>query len=407
MTGAMPGSRARIVGVDLARAVAVLGMFASHVGPDPEAGGVNTILQAASGRASALFAFLAGVSLVLLSGRARLRGWGRAQAAVVTRVVIRAALLIPLGLWLGDLDSGVLVIVAFYGLYFLLAWPALWLRTRTLVIVAAGWAVAGPVVSFMLRASLGVGDVAFGAPGFDDYAGSGDLFETLFLTGSYPAATWLPFVLAGMAVGRLRLTELRVQRVAVGVGTGLAVLGYGGSWVVVNVLGSGARIAREAGPQGVHDAIHARVGSVPVSDPAWLTVAEGHTGTPFEIVGATGVALALLGLALLACRAWIGRIVLDPLISVGAMALTVYTAHLIALDRWFREGHSWERLAGFWVTALLLCWTWRHTLRKGPMEGALHVLSAGPARLVRGPGTARPRRDDLGVEGIEPPPTVS
>ncbi|MYW02867.1 DUF418 domain-containing protein [Streptomyces sp. SID3343] len=417
MTRATAAERARIVGVDLARALAVLGMFASHVGPDPEAGGVNTILHAASGRASALFAFLAGVSLVLMSGRERLRGLGRAQAAVVTRVVIRAALLVPLGLWLGDLDTGVLVIIAFYGLYFLLAWPALWLRTRTLVIVAAGWAVAGPVLSYMLRKSMGVGDVAFGAPGFDDHAGPGDLFETLFLTGSYPALTWLPFVLAGMAVGRCRLTDPRVQRAMVGIGSGLAVLGYGGSWVVVNVLGSGTRIAREAGPQGVHDAIHARVGSVPVSDPAWLTVAESHTGTPFEIVGATGVALALLGLALLGCRAWIGRIVLDPLISVGAMALTVYTAHLIVLDRWLQVGHSWERLAGFWITALLLCWIWRHTLRRGPMEAALHVLSAAPARLVRGPGEVgarsrfrtrtrtrtRIRRNDLGVEEVEPP----
>src|SRR4051794_501567 len=66
MTGETAGKPTRVVGVDLARALAVLGMFASHVGPDPDAGGVNTILQAASGRASALFAFLAGVSLVLM-----------------------------------------------------------------------------------------------------------------------------------------------------------------------------------------------------------------------------------------------------------------------------------------------------------------------------------------------------
>ncbi|MFI1377935.1 DUF418 domain-containing protein [Embleya sp. NPDC020886] len=378
-------TRARIVGVDVARALAILGMFASHVGPDPYDGGVDTLVQGVSGRASALFAFLAGVSLVLMSGRAPLRGRSRRTSAVVVRVLIRAVLLIPLGMWLADLDTGVLVILAFYGLYFLLAWPALWLDTRALVLLAAGWALLGPIASYLLRRSGGTGDVRYAAPGFDDWQGPGHLFETLFLTGSYPAITWLPFVFAGMAVGRLRLADLRVQRAFVGIGTGLAVLGYGGSWLVVEMF-TGDRLARDAEPSGVFDLIHSRVGSVPVSDPAWLTVAEGHTGTPFEIVGAIGVALALLGLTLLACRAWIGRIVLDPLICVGAMALTVYTAHLIVIERWFPldAAQSWKRLLGFAVTALLLCWIWRHVLRKGPMEAALHVLSAFPARWVRG-----------------------
>ena len=381
---------ARLIGVDVARAIAILGMFASHVGPDPYAGGVDTLIQAVSGRASALFAFLAGVSLTLMSGRAALRGWGRPQAAVVTRVLIRAAALIPLGLWLGDREHGVLVILAFYGLYFLLAWPALWLSGRALVALAAGWALLGPVLSYMLRKSLDLGDIRYGSPGFRDWDGPGDLFETLFLTGSYPAITWMPFVLAGIAVGRLRLSELPVQRALVGVGAGLALLGYGGAWIVVNLLGAGDRLARVAGPTGVEAVLRGRVGTVPVNDPAWLTVAQGHSGTPFEIVGAAGVALAVLGLALLACRPWIGRVVLDPIASIGAMALTVYTAHLLAIEQWFPRSHTWQRLIGFSVVAALLCWAWRHALRKGPMEAALHVLSAAPARLVRGPTDRTP-----------------
>ncbi|MFJ8737779.1 DUF418 domain-containing protein [Embleya sp. NPDC127516] len=393
------GKRARIVGVDVARALAVLGMFASHVGPDPYDGGVDTLVQGATGRASALFAFLAGVSLVLMSGRTPLRGLGRDSAAAVTRVLIRAVLLIPLGMWLADLDTGVLVILAFYGLYFLLAWPALWLSTRALVFLATGWAVFGPMVSYALRAVGGTDGIPYGAPGFDDWHGPGDLFETLFLTGSYPAITWLPFVFAGMAVGRLRLADRGVQRAFVGIGTGLALLGYGGSWLVVELF-TGDRLARVAEPYGVYEVLHSRVGSVPANDPAWLTVAEGHTGTSFEIVGAIGVALAVLGLTLLACRAWIGRIVLDPLIAVGAMALTVYTVHLIVIDRWFplTGGQDWQRLIGFFVCTLLLCWIWRHTLRKGPMEAALHVLSALPARWVRGAGRSG-RPDPAGRRG--------
>ena len=58
----------RIVGVDTARGLAVLGMVTAHVGPDDAwrttpPGGWS---QLADGRPSALFVLLAGVGLALL-----------------------------------------------------------------------------------------------------------------------------------------------------------------------------------------------------------------------------------------------------------------------------------------------------------------------------------------------------
>jgi uncharacterized membrane protein len=67
--GAGP-SMGRPLGVDLARALAVFGMFAVHVGPIEAApGDVGGWLRSLSeGRASALFAMLAGFSLMLIAG---------------------------------------------------------------------------------------------------------------------------------------------------------------------------------------------------------------------------------------------------------------------------------------------------------------------------------------------------
>ncbi|MFD0531738.1 hypothetical protein ACFQ1I_42395 [Kitasatospora arboriphila] len=63
---------ARLVGLDLARGLAVFGMFAAHLGPDPETGGpVGAAMGLAHGRASALFAVLVSCSLVLLAAAAR------------------------------------------------------------------------------------------------------------------------------------------------------------------------------------------------------------------------------------------------------------------------------------------------------------------------------------------------
>ena len=64
-------SMGRLVGVDLARALAVFGMFAVHVGPIEAApGDVGGWFRSLSeGRPSALFAMLAGFSLMLIAGR--------------------------------------------------------------------------------------------------------------------------------------------------------------------------------------------------------------------------------------------------------------------------------------------------------------------------------------------------
>lgn len=71
-TRAGPPSTGRLIGIDLARGLAVFGMYSAHVGPDVTVGGpVGFVLETARGRSSALFAVLAGFSLIILTGRPR------------------------------------------------------------------------------------------------------------------------------------------------------------------------------------------------------------------------------------------------------------------------------------------------------------------------------------------------
>ncbi|WP_287230605.1 hypothetical protein [Mesorhizobium sp.] len=60
---------ARLVSIDLARGLAVFGMFAVHVGPDSGEGLVGRVMEFAYGRSSVLFAVLTGFSLILITGR--------------------------------------------------------------------------------------------------------------------------------------------------------------------------------------------------------------------------------------------------------------------------------------------------------------------------------------------------
>ena len=147
--GPRPPGRAHVRGVDLARGAAVLGMFAAHVGPDPDQP-AGQLLSVTQGRSAALFVFLAGVSLALISG-----GPARSARPAMRRsrikIAARAGVLLIAGLSLTSLNPGVDVILPTYAVLFLLALPLLRLRPRTLALLAGALAAGGPVLSYLIR----------------------------------------------------------------------------------------------------------------------------------------------------------------------------------------------------------------------------------------------------------------
>ncbi|MCX2732725.1 heparan-alpha-glucosaminide N-acetyltransferase domain-containing protein [Saccharopolyspora sp. NFXS83] len=370
---------ARLIGVDVARGLAVLGMFAAHVGPP---GWLHTLV---AGRSAALFAVLAGLSIALLSGgSAPIAG---TRSRVVLRIAIRAVVLFVLGLALSALQAPVMVILTSYGVLFLLSIPVLRWRATALAVLAAVFAVAGPLVSFFIRQGMGQATEFGATPGFDDFgslAGIGTAFQNILLTGAYPVLTWIPFVLAGMALGRLELRAVR-GRIAV-IGAGLALLGYGGSWLAMTVFGGRDRVVELMGgalpPEMVDMLLSTGFGAVPTTDPVFLLSAGAHSGSPFEIIGATGSALLVVGVCLFVERTG----VLLPVASVGALALTAYAGHIVALAAVgtsrlgpIREAWPWIPLLVLVVSTLAIATTWRALLGRGPLERVLHRVSTVPA----------------------------
>ncbi|MHA6798630.1 heparan-alpha-glucosaminide N-acetyltransferase domain-containing protein [Bounagaea algeriensis] len=410
-TAEPPGSSARtrparVIGVDIARGLAVLGMFVAHFGPSRfaagEGGAAAAVLDALSaGHAAILFATLAGVSLALLSGGRAPRDRAALRRDRV-RIAVRAVALLLLGMVLTELGAPIMVILSFYGVYFLLALPLLRMPPAVLAATAAVWALLGPVISFALRSGLEQ-STAGGAIAFSDVASPADAGQAvlrLLLTGTYPVLTWMPFVLAGMALGRLDLRANAVRLRVFATGAGLAVLGYGGSWLGLHVFG-GVRaleplldLLRPLGEQTGADPLEmltmSTFGTVPTTGgPAALLLSGPHSGTPFEILGSGGCALAVLAVCLFLGDAR-GAAVLSPLAATGALALSTYTAQALALipvlggsadafARW-----PWLLLGAFTFATLLLCGLWRWLLGRGPLERVLHRVSVGVAERVPG-----------------------
>ncbi|MGY1666553.1 heparan-alpha-glucosaminide N-acetyltransferase domain-containing protein [Geodermatophilus sp. SYSU D00696] len=348
----------RLGGVDLARGLAVLGMFGAHLGATGELGWDPATWRAVvDGRSSILFATLAGVSIALLSG-GRTPPAGHELARARTRILVRAAWVFAIGGVLELLDTFVAIILGVYAALFVLALPFLRWSPARLLLAAGVVALAGPPLA------LAVGRYA------TEHGEEGNAFAFLLFTGYYPAAVWLAFVLAGLAVGRMDLAAARVRAGLVAGGAAAAVLGYVGGRLSTLEFAPGERLA----------GIEAGFGAEGEWDPAWFAGAEPHSSTPFEVLGSGGVAVAVIGLCLVLADL-LPRLTW-PLASVGALALSVYTAQIVAIEVFDVDyGESWGQWVRFSLTAVLLASVWRWQLGRGPLERLLTWSSrraAGP-----------------------------
>jgi uncharacterized membrane protein YeiB len=362
----------RMLGIDLARALAVFGMFIVHIGPPLSAteGVGSWIRYLAEGHSSVLFATLAGFSLALLSGGRHPKS-GLAGRQAKLRIAIRAVVLLGLGTVLAMQFGGV-IILGFYGVYFLLALPLVRMSSRTLGILAAAMAIVGPQLSFALNAVLppSVQEAINAADPLKQLSDVGVL--DLLLNGFYPAITWMPFVLAGMALGRLDLTSRVVQlRIAV-LGAAITVAAYGTSLL----LGGKNALASLAEGGNMPDG----AGSLLLAGP--------HSGTTFDIVGSTGVAMLVIvaATALMQRLTWLRRAA-SPIIAVGAMSLTAYVGHfvlqpLLPAPAGAETQQSWTPVTLFILGAIVFAAIWSRFFRRGPLEYLLHVTTK-PASLLR------------------------
>lgn len=374
----------RLIGLDLARGLAVFGMYAVHVGPAPAQGGViGFLMELAQGRSSALFAVLAGFAVALITGR-RTPKTGLAGRQAVAKVIIRAVILLALGTALTLTGTPVVPILAFYGLFFLLVLPLYRLGARPLALIAAGWALVGPQLLYALKPVVG-GRVFLSH-------GQADGPVSLFFTGGYPALTWVPFVIAGMAVARCDLTATAVRIRLALTGVALAVTGYGGSWLAVRLVPGAAEAVRKAedgsGMSSVSSVSSVSPDSIGIfgDTPAGMLASAPHSEATLSIMAATGVAILVITACLAAMDAFPRlRRLAKPVIAVGSMSLTAYVYHIVAI--WLLDT---ERsavppiyvLLGFIVSITLLATLWSRFFQRGPLEW-LMGKATGIARRIR------------------------
>ncbi|HSE07639.1 MAG TPA: heparan-alpha-glucosaminide N-acetyltransferase domain-containing protein [Nocardioidaceae bacterium] len=375
-------STERVVGLDVARALALLGMMATHILPGIDGGEVSLSHHLAGGRASALFAVLAGVSIALMSGR-RAPQHGQSRVATSAGLAVRAGLIATVGLVLGELDSGIAVILTYYGLLFLLAIPFLGLRARSLAALSVVWLVAAPVVSQLLRPHLP--PPSYANPTFESLTDPWQLLTELTFTGYYPVVPWLAYLFAGMALGRVDLARwsTTVRVIAIGAAAALT------AWFVSGRIVASPEVRSTltdtftgVGWQGSLDTTldHGLYGTTPTGSWWWLAVDTPHTATPFDLAHTIGTSLLAIGVCLAAGK--VAPNLLAVVFGAGAMTLTLYSAHVaLRTDGWW-DGDTLGTYFGQVAAVLLVGAAYRLARRRGPLESAVGEVQAAVTRAA-------------------------
>ncbi|MER7442459.1 heparan-alpha-glucosaminide N-acetyltransferase domain-containing protein [Micromonospora avicenniae] len=394
-----PVGRARLLGVDAARGVALLTMIAVHSLPESDAAGRPTWwFTAFAGRSSAAFAVLAGVGIAFLTERRRVRP--AAGSGIVAALVVRALAIGAIGLALGYTDASLAaVILPSYAVMFLLAIPLVflptWLVAVTGVVVAAG-------ASALYHVLPPLPEPSYENPAFAHLLDNPvALLTELSLTGEYPAVAWLAYLCAGLVIGRLTLTRMRVILGMLATGVALAATALVASSILLNRYGGLQQINLTQPKSGLDATETAELlrfggdGNTPTSTWWWLAVDSPHTSTPPDLVGTTGTAIALIALMLLAgrvARPLLRRavsVLLVPLAAAGGMTLTLYTGHIMFINS---NVDSFAPVPGYLaqvVVILLFATAWWATAGRGPLEGLVTVATRSARRLATWNGRRR------------------
>lgn len=346
-------SSQRIVGYDLARCLAIVGMvivnfkIVMHVtsaGAPPWL----ALFDLVDGRASALFVILAGCGLTLMSARARAQADTallRADQVIIWKraAFLFAAGLLYIGVWPAD-------ILHFYGVYLAIGACALAWRTRTVLLAAIGMMLGFVLLAALMPYETGWNWDTLSYAGFWSPAG---FARNLMFNGFHPVFPWAGFLLLGIALARLDLQDPATRRAVFGLGAGIAAAAETAAWAGAKWLAAGG---------GVWSHLW-QTGPLPPLPLYWL--------------GAGGAAVAILCLCIgLGARfghsAW-----LAPAIHTGQLALTLYVAHVVvgmgtleALGRLDGQtlGFALASALAFCAGAVVFAHLWRRRFRLGPLE---------------------------------------
>jgi len=354
----------RIIGIDVARALAVIGMIIVNFKVVLGENGLPWIKSFASvfdGKAAAIFVVLAGVGLALMTNSAINHKDAAKIKIARIRIAKRALFLFILGIsyitiWPAD-------ILHFYGIYMAIIMVLLSCKERTILISGISIIIAYPIIITFLNYETGWN---FNTLDYQDFWTFKGFMRNLFFNGFHPVIPWTAFMLFGYWFGKQDLHNDKFVKKTFWMSTIIFISIQVVSYLSISILSEGNQ---EAALE-----LTEIFGTKPMPP------------LPIYMFNGIAIAFAIISAFILVAKKFENSLIIDALNKTGQLALTFYVAHVIigmgiieVIDPSKVGNYSIEFSVGYAILFSLLCILfavmWRKYKKYGPLEWLMRKLT--------------------------------
>lgn len=357
-------STKRIIGIDVARALAVIGMIIVNF-KTVFGGEGDSVLKAFTGlfegKAAAAFVVLAGVGLAFMTNSA-VQSLDREKLAKARwRIGKRALFLFIVGLsylaiWSAD-------ILHFYGVYMLLTLALISASSKELITAVLVIIFSYPFLMVVMDYDIGWD---FDSLEYLDFWTITGFLRNLFYNGFHPVIPWSAFMLFGLWFGRQNLRDEAFVKKSLLLGLA--------AFIFVQLLSFALLWFLSEGEDLVYAELEQILGTSPMPP------------QPFYMVNGMAASVVVISSCILVARRLSTSFLVDALAKTGQLALTFYVAHVIIgmglVDSFFAGQLGTYSIAfslGYALLFSLACIAfaliWRKYFTSGPLEWVMRKIT--------------------------------
>lgn len=354
----------RIIGIDVARALAVIGMIVVNFKVVFGENGLNWVQSFArvfDGKAAATFVVLAGIGLALMTNSA-IKNNDKAKLKIArNRILKRALFLFIIGfsyitIWPAD-------ILHFYGLYMVSIILLLTSKEKTIIISAISLIIVFPILMTFWNYEIGWDFDSLEYQGFWTING---FMRNLFFNGFHPVIPWTSFMLFGYWFGKQDLHNEKFIKTTFWVSTiifsSIQVISY----LSISILSEGNQESAKA--------LTEILGTNPMPP------------LPIYMFNGISIAFAIITACIIIAKRFEHNIIIDALNKTGQLALTFYVAHVI-IGMGIIETINPNKMGNysikfsiiyafaFSLICIIFAVIWRKHKKHGPLEWLMRIVT--------------------------------
>ncbi|CAM1345635.1 DUF418 domain-containing protein [Tenacibaculum amylolyticum] len=354
----------RIIGIDVARALAVIGMIIVNFKVVFGEKGLDWVKSLASifdGKAAATFVVLAGVGFALMTNPA-IKNNDKVKLKIArNRIIKRALFLFIIGIsyitiWPAD-------ILHFYGIYMGITILFLTSNEKMIIISAVALIVTFPILMTFWNYETGWNFERLDYQNFWTIKG---FVRNLFFNGFHPVIPWTAFMLFGYWFGKQDLHSEKIIKKIFWISTI--------TFISIQVLSYFSIVFLSEGNQESANELAEIIGTNPMPP------------LPIYMLNGISIAFTIITACIIIAKRFENNKIIDALNKTGQLALTFYVAHVIigmgvieAINPTKMGKYTVEfsviYALGFSLICILFAVVWRKHKKSGPLEWVMRKLT--------------------------------